>query len=358
MKLKLKQLIFLIIYIFGIIYILFFKTELYQAKTNVVIKNLDNKSMILNNIPILGNTSNDIEDIFILQKYLYSISEFNKLDEKFHLRKHYTSNKLDFLERIYNPSIENYMKLYSKRLNFIFDKDTGIITISFLHTNPRTAFEIVNQLIKDANKKINEYNKIIIEKRLKFIKKQVKENKRILEESIKKMINFQNKYLTLDPKLNAKSQLSIVAKLESELIKKQIKLNELNQYLNSQNFEIIRLKNEIKQIKKTLDKIKRSLAGDKNKKKSLNVYIFEYERLKSFVELNKELYKQSLLQLEQTKIELNKNSKIILEISKPYIPDTYTYPDKIKYTITFTLLLLLLYGIISLIESIIKEHQD
>jgi capsular polysaccharide transport system permease protein len=102
--------------------------------------------------------------------------------------------------------------------------------------------------------------------------------------------------------------------------------------------------------------LKKDLANPN--KKALNAYIFEFERLKNLVEFNKELYKQSLLQLEQLKVQANQNSKMLLEVTKPFVPQGYMYPQKLKDMITLTLVLLLLYGIISLIQAIIKEHID
>ena len=50
------------------------------------------------------------------------------------------------------------------------------------------------------------------------------------------------------------------------------------QYMNEKNFEVLRLKGEIKELKKTLNTMKKSLAS--KDKKSLNIYIFEFDRLK------------------------------------------------------------------------------
>ena len=214
----------------------------------------------------------------------------------------------------------------------------------------------MQELIKDANNQINHYNKLIAQKQLKFLTTQTEKNREILEKSIKKLEEFQNRYLMLDPTKTAQNQVSIVATLESSLIEKEAKLNQLLQYMNEKNFEVLRLKGEIKELKKTLNTMKKSLAS--KDKKSLNIYIFEFDRLKSIVELNKELYKQSLLQLEQIKTELNKNSKILLVLTEPYIPQGYKYPEKFKDIITLLLVLSLLYGIITLIQAIIKEHID
>ena len=356
-KLNTKQVIFLFMFLTGFVYIVFIKSELYESNTNVIIKNLDNKTPAIEGFSLLLPAGSSTQDVFLLQAYLESFDELQKLDKKFQLKKHYLSDEVDIVERLKPWSTkEDFLKLYNSRLQIVYDQTSGIMSIGFLHTDPKTSYEIVKQLVKDANEQINKYNKLVAEKQLKFITKQVETNKKALDESIKKLQEFQNKYLLLDPTQTAQSQFALVANLEAQLVAKKAKLSELSQYMNDKSFEIIRLKNEIKEAEKTLSKMKKSLAG--KDKKSLNIYIFEFERLKGMVELNKELYKQSLLQLEQIKTEINKNSKMLLEITKPFIPQGYKYPEKLKDIITLALILLLLYGIVSLIEAIIKEHMD
>ena len=356
-KINKKQILFLTLFIIGGIYILFLKSELYESNTNIVIKDLNNKANI-GNFSFLLPTNSNTQDVYTVQTYLESFDELQKLNKKFHLLEHYKSKQVDIVARLKSWNTkEDFLKLYQKRLQVIFDTTTGIMNISFLHTNPKTAYEIVNQLINDANTKINEDNKIIAAKQLKFIIKQVNSNKEALNKSIKKLEIFQNTHSLIDPTKTAQAQFTLLSSLQAELLQKKAKLNQLLQYMNEKNFEIIRLKNDIKETKKTLNKMKKELAS-KDNKKSLNLYIFEFERLKSMVELNTELYKQSLLQLEQIKADINKNSKMLLVLTKPHIAQGYKYPEKLKDIITLILILSLLYGIITLIEAIIKEHLD
>ena len=354
---KKKEIFFIVLFFIFSIYIVFIKSELYESDSTIVIKDLSNKSASFNGFSFLLPTTSSNQDIYTIQAYLESFDELEKLDKKFHLKQHYKSNEVDIIDRL-KPwdTKEDFLNLYLKRLIFIYDQTTGLVTVGFLHTNPKISYEIVKQLIKDANEQLNQYNKIIAEKELKFIEKQVEENKKALDDSIKELERFQNSHTILDPTQTATAQFTLLSNLEASLIEKKSKLNELSQYMNENSFEIIRLKNEIKNLRKTIAKIKKALASPN--KKALNVYIFEFERLKGMVELNKELYKQSLLQLEQLRAEINKNSKTLLEITKPFIPQGYKYPEKLKDTITIILVLLLLYGIISLIQAIIKEHID
>jgi len=356
-KIRIKEIIFLLLFVVGAIYILFIKSELYLSNANVVIKNLNNKTVAVNGLSFLMPSNSVQQDIFIIQKYLESFDELNKLDKKFNLKKHYSSNEVDIVDRLKPWSTkEDFLNLYKKRLVYIYDQATGLITIGFLHTNPKTSYEIVKELINDANYAINKINKTIIEKQLEYIKKEVQKNKEELEKAIKRLEHFQNIHTIIDPMKTAESEFALLSNLKAQLIQKKAELNSLLQYMNPNSFEVKRLKHEIAGIKTTINKLKKSLANPN--KKALNVYIFEYERLKNLVEFNKELYKQSLLQLEQLKVQANENSKILLEVTKPFIPQGYVYPEKFKDIITLTLILLFLYGIVSLVQAIIKEHVD
>jgi capsular polysaccharide transport system permease protein len=355
-KFNFLQILFIFLFLIAIIYINFFKSKLYESDTTFIIKNLNNKTATFDNFSFIVPNTSATQDIFVIEAYLKSFDELQKLNKKFNLKKHY-SKDIDIVERLKPWSTkEDFLNLYLKRLVFIYDQSTGITTLGFLHTDPKLAYKIVRELIVDTNNQLNKFYKLIAQKELKYLKKEVEKNKKALDESVKKLIAFQNKHIILDPTQTATAKFSLLSSLQTELIKKTAKLKNLFQYMNNKNFEIIRLKGEINNLKNTINKIKKSLTNPN--KKSLNIYIFEFERLKNLAELNKELYKQSLIQYQQLKNEINKNSKTLLQITQPFIPQGYKYPEKIKDTITIALILLLLYGIISLIQAIIKEHID
>lgn len=340
------------------IYVVFVRSELYLSTSATIVKDLTNSAPEIGGMQLFSAVStSSIQDSRIVQDYLSSYDELERLDAQFHLNEHYHSDAVDPLDRLYGFSTrEDFLALYQKRLELVFEETSGILTIGFLHTDPVVAQAVVKELINDANERINQYNHIVGEKKLSFITKQVGLNKEELNDSITALETFQNSHTLLDPTADAQMQGGIVAELEASLVEKQSKLGELNNYMNEKSFEIVRLKHEIAELKKALAKIRKTMAsGDES---SLNAVIFEYERLKNNVEFNKEIYKQSLIELESIKAEISKNAKMLLVLVQPYLPDGYTYPRKADAILTLVLVLGLLYGIISLIESIIKEHFD
>lgn len=355
---KIKNWFFIGTFIVLATYVFFIRSELYRSTASTIVKDLTNTAPEIGGVQLFAVAStSSVQDARIVQDYLASYDELEKLDVQFRLSLHYHSDEVDPVDRLYEYSTrEDFLTLYQKRLELVFEETSGILNIGFLHTNPKIAQSVVKELIEDANERINQYNHVVGEKKLSFITSQVALNKEALDESINELENFQNTHTLLDPTADAETQGGIIAQLEASLVEKQSKLGELRNYMNEKSFEIVRLKHEIDELNKALSKIRKTMAsGDGS---SLNAVIFEYERLKNNVEFNKEIYKQSLIELGSIKAEISKNAKMLLVLVKPYMPDGYTYPRKTEAVLTLILVLGLLYGIISMLESIVREHFD
>lgn len=353
-----KKTLFLATFVVTAFYVVFVQSELYRSTSATIVKDLTNSAPELNGLKLFSTAStSSVQDSRIVEDYLGSFEELERLDKQFHLYTHYHSEAVDPLDRLYDFSTrEDFLNLYQKRLELVFDETSGILNVGFLHTDPKVAQAVVNELIKDANERINQYNQRVGEKKLSFIIVQVALNKDALNESINDLENFQNSHTLFDPTADAQTQGGIVAQLEASRVEKQSKLGELRNYMNEKSFEIVRLKHEIDELNKALAKIRKTMAS--GERGSLNAVIFEYERLKNNMEFNKEIYKQSLIELESIKADISKNAKMLLVLVRPYLPDGYTYPHKIGSVFTIMLVLGLLFGIISLLESIVQEHYD
>jgi capsular polysaccharide transport system permease protein len=304
----------------------------------------------------MGNSS-QLQDSMIVEEYLKSLDMFKEVDAKFSLSEHYKSKAIDFVERLpQDATMEEILAMYNKHLILFYDESSGILNISFLHVDPKKAQEILEFLVDRVDYQINEFNRRKAKKQLKFVESEFEKAKAKFEEAARKVEEYQNKHLLLDPTAEATSKSGIIAELEAKLAQKELELATKKRYLNDKNFEIVSLKNEIKEIKKSIENAKKNLTGDQ--KGRLNEVMFAYEQLKLQLEFATEVYKNALLQLETTKIEVAKNDKTLSIVSKPNLPDGYSYPNKPKVFITILMLTLLLYGIFTMLVSIIRDHKE
>lgn len=349
---------FVILLILSVIYVGVLKTSFYQATASITIKNLDKSISTSSLLGLMsGESNNNTQDAMVLQEYLKSYEVYNKANEKFSLTEYYDSNNLDLLERMYwFNSYEDYVELYNKHLNIVYDATSNITIISFLHIDNKKAQEIVEFLILEAENKLNEYNKQTASKQLYFVENETTKQKTILENSIKELSEYQDIQKTLNPNSQAETNTSILSELKVKLVESQAKLEKTSKYLTDSSFEIIDLKREISQIENSINQIKKEQSG--NSKTTLNKSIFEFERLKAQVDLSTELYKQALLQLQSSKIEVNKDKKILQVLVNANLAQSYSEPKRFRELVTVVLVLSLMYGILSMIAAIIKDHRE
>jgi len=348
---------FLFLFLFPMLgfsyYIIFLQTELYESKTTVLIKDVkagqSQADMLSAMIP---TTSSNMQDSKLIEKYIYSIEMFEQINQKFDLKLHYMSTDLDFLERFYY----RYLEIYNNRLIISYDELSSTLDITFLHTDPQKAKEILAFITTQAEKKLNMYDKENGNKLLDYIKNQEKKNKKILVKSVETLLAYQNSHKTIDPSIDIKSKSGILSNLETRLVQKEIEYDNLKSYMNPQNIEVKRLRAEIVNLKKKRNDLRSQLSGVS--KTELNEDLFEFEMLRSDVDFNRERYKQTLIQLDMAMIQSTQNAKNLIVITQPTLSQNYSHPDKIKNIITLFMVLFMIYGIISMIYAIIKDHKD
>ena len=353
------RLFFLVLFLVVTTYYMGIKSELYESTTALMVRSLNQSSPVSSlGLSFLGmGNSSQLQDSMIVEVYLKSLDMYKQVDAKFALTKYYESDAVDFVERLSkNATTEEILKVYNKHLIIFYDEKSGILNISFLHTDPKKAKEIVEFLVARVGYQINEFNRRKAQKQLKFVESEYKKSKVKMDEAAQKVEAYQNKHLLIDPTAEVTSKGTIIAELEAQLTQKKLAYATKKRYLNSGNFELVSLKNQIKELKISIKNAKKKLTG--NEKGRLNKIVFAYEQLKMQFKFATEVYKNALLQLETTKVEVAKNDKTLSIVSKPNLPDGYTYPDKPRVFITILILTLLLYGIFSMLGSIIKDHKE
>jgi len=357
----LLKLIFMAIFTAGAYYTIFIQTQKYESNTIIAVKDLSkSQSISALGALFLPNGPGPSQDSKVLELYIRSQDMYDYLDKDFNLTSYYTSNKIDYIHRLYkNTKIdyikvtkENLLQKYNDDLSILYDPISATLKISFLHADPKIAQKIVEKSKNVLNGFEQENAKVV----LKFLEKQEKKYKKSFMEAIKKLIRYQTKNSTFDPKIDIQAKSQLLANLEAQLIKKEIEYKSLLVKKPKEAPDMKLRYNSIKTLRANIYKLKKQIAGKSKSKLNTKVYAFEY--IKSQVDFAKEMYKQILLKVEETKLSVNKNTKNIIVVAKPTLPQSYVSPDKIKQILTYIIVLMLLYGILRLIIFIIKDHID
>ena len=314
---------------------------------------------------LLNSGSKSMSDAKLLEVYIKSYDMFDILNREFNLTDYYKSDKIDFLHRLrdstllpsYLFNMQNVLAKYNRDLSIVFDEASTTTNITFSHANAKAAKNIVNRIIEQSSKILNSFEKKSTEVVLNFLQKQERQKHKLFIESLEKLLAYQNKNSTIDPKVDIEVKNKILAGLESQLIQKNVEYNAKAQYLNKKSAEMKLLKGNINYIKNSIRKIKAEITGNRGKKE-LNANMSDFTLLKSKMEFNKELYVQTLMKLEETKVLISQNAKNLIVVIKARVADSYSSPNKIKDIFSILIILSFIYGIISLIITIIRDHKD
>ena len=364
MKLTIR-LLFLTIFLGLSYYIIWIESERYESTSITLLKDLESKQKVSLGDVLMGQGSSTMQDSKILELYIRSQEMYAYLDKEYNLTAYYSSDKLDIAQRLYPNALlplykanqKNLLEKYNSDLLVIYDDPSGTLELTFIHTNPEIAQKILKSIIAKAEDIINSFAKENAKIALNFIQKQREEKRKAFVESIKKLIAYQNRHHTIDPSLDVERKITILSGLETELIKSEVEYATKLKTYNPNSREVKMLKENIRNIRASIARVKRDLAGN-SKTAELNANVFDFELLKSDMEFAKEVYRQTLINQEEIKIEVAQKSKHLIIVAKPTLPDDYSYPNKVWDIFTLLVVLGLLYSITVAILSIIQNHKD
>lgn len=341
-----------------VIYLFAFAVEKYSSDASFVICDLSAKKDIGLDLGIFGSSSSShTKDVNIVQAFLLSLDMLKKVDHRFGLKQYYHSAKTDILERLFDFSTEeDFLALYRKNLHIIHDELAGITHIAFEISDPQLSKQILSFLLTEGEAFLNELNRQRAEKKIAFSASQLAMNKSKLDQSIAQMENFQNQHRLVDPAADVAVQNNIIATLESSLVEKTSQYNQLLSFMAPNAIEVQRIKKQIQELEAALNKAKSRLSGDK--KERLNDQLFAFEKLKSDVDFAREVYKETLVQYEVSKIDAIQESKLLEVITTPTLPDGCIYPERFKAILTAIFFTLVFYKIAGLVWAVVQDHKD
>lgn len=366
MKKIITRLVFLIVFLLSSYYTLFIETEKFDSSTSILIKNISKDQTLSALGAILApDSSSASQDSNLLELYLRSYDVYSSLDKEFNLSRYYTSATIDPIDRLYStielpflaPVKENLLKKYNQDFSAVFDQPSSTLKIAFRHADALTAKAIIDRLLILSSHKLNNIEKENSKVVLELLKRQAQEKQKVFMNSIKKLIEYQNRHNTIDPSIDVEQKTKLMANLEAVLVQKEIEYKSLLKQKRPASPSMKVLRSTIAQTKQKLNNLKREISG-KNNQTKLNVDVFDFEILKNEMGFNKELYKQTLLKLEETKVNINKLSKNIIVITTPTVAQSYSEPNKFMSILNLTIVLVFLYSIISLLFRIIRSHRD
>lgn len=334
-----------------------FATGRYVSESHVVLQSPEVNPTGFNMSQLLSGTSGSGE-LLLLKDHLQSVDMLQKLQQQLDLRAHYSDDNIDYLSVLSDPNveIEKFYKYMQKHITIDFDDYSAVLRIKVQAYTPEMAQKINQTLLNEGERHMNLMGQRLAQEQVDFIETQVTKLEQRLLADRQALLDYQNKHGLVSPTGSVTSIATIVSQLQGQLSLAEARRTSLSSFQSNSASDMVRLDGEIKALKQQIDIEKSKMATQSGD--ALNRISAEYQTLELRASFATNLYSNSLLALETTRVEAARKLKKVSVLQNPTFPEFSIQPKRFYNLVVFSLLVLFLAAIAHLTRAIILEHRD
>ncbi len=342
------------------VYWLAIASDRYVSEAHIIIQRTDlagGQSMDFSSLLGMANNGGRADQL-LLRDYLLSVDMLKKLDAALQLRAHFSDSQRDPISRMWqsDTSMEWFHRHYLSRINVEFDEYAGVLQVKAQAYDPKTAQAIVQMLVQEGERFMNDVARKLALEQVAFLETQVAQMHDRAMQARQAVLNYQNKKGLVSPQATAENIAGIIAKLETQRTELETQRSALQSYLVADHPNIIQINQQVIAIEKQIAQEEAKLVSPTGK--TLNRTIEEFQRLEMEAGFTQDVYKTALIALEKGRVEAIRTLKKVSVLQSPTLPEYALEPRRFYNTLVFTLVALMLAGIVQLLMAIVRDHKD
>lgn len=269
--------------------------------------------------------------------------------------------KYDFEDKTY-PLI-SAREIFEDSLEFV-QSDVGgaagasnIFSLRYEDIDPLFAKNVLSRIVELLEERYKALTMERITQKKSFIEERLRTVENELKVAQEDLVNFQITYGVVDISNQSREQAELIEGIQSEIIKDELEIQALREYLPQNDPKIIRLEQEIRNKNQFISELKTGLnrySGEfipQDQIPSLNT---RYLELKNELDIKQSIYKMLRNEYEAVKIQENDNSRTFQVIEAPELLLVKTGPKRSVICMIMTLAVFF----ISIFIAFFKEYIE
>nr|WP_084258055.1 capsule biosynthesis protein [Pasteurella testudinis] len=343
----------------SIFYFTFWASDVYISESSFVVRSSRNQASLSGVGALLQSIgfARSQDDTYTVQEFMRSRNVLEQLETILPMRKYYEDNG-DFFSRFnalgLNGEKEAFYHYFQKQEVINLDSVSGIATLNIRAFNPEDAQKINIELLRLGETLINRLNERARKDTIIFAEQAVKDAEVRVTDSATALSEYRVKYGIFDLQAQSDVQLTLISKLQSELINIRTQLDQVRA-ISPQNPQVKTLQAREKSIRAEIQQQIQTIFGGND---SIANQTAEYQRLVLDNTLAQQQLTTAITSLQNAKGEADRQQLYLEVINQPSKPDLALEPFRI-YNIFATFIIgLILYGILSLLLASVREHKN
>jgi len=335
-------------------------TPLYATNTEFVIQKADSGagSSAGGLGGLLGGSSfATVQESIIVQSYLQSREAMLRLDTDLGFREHYSGPEIDPLVRLAGDATdEQVYDTYRRQLSIGYDPTEGVVKMEIRAADPFTSQAFSEALIGYAEERVDQMSIRLREDQMVGAREGFVEAENRVREAQSRVLELQERRGVLSAEAEVSAVFSQITTFELELQQERLRLSEI-QSARSPNETRVRVAEEnIARLENVITELRTELVDAESGETSLARIQSELVIAQAELETRQAMLAASLQQMEDARIEANRQTLYISMGVFPVAPDEAAYPRAFESTLLAFLVFAGVYLMVSMTAAILKEQ--
>lgn len=339
------------------VYFFNFATPMYATKSEFLILQADNAGGGGIGGLLTGTQFATSQDSIAVQSYLTSKDAMLRLDGDVGYKSHFTQDFIDPLQRMpSNATNEEAYRTYKKTVKVGYDPTEGVLRMEIIAADPESSALFSERLISYAEERVNglssqKRDDQMADAQAGFEKAEAE--RRIAQEEL---VRLQLAGSTLDPEAVIAGLRGQINNVETQILEKELQLAALLDNARPNQARVDGAQADIERLNAQLDELNTRMTDVSEGENSLAQLSVRLQMAQADLATRDMLLQSALQQLEQTRMEANRQVRYLTTSVEPVAPQEASYPRSFENTVLAFLIFAGIYLMISLTASILREQ--
>jgi capsular polysaccharide transport system permease protein len=332
-------------------------TPMYSTKSEFLILQADNAGGSGLGGLLTGTQFATNQDAIAVQSFLESKDAMIRLDREMGYKDHFTQDSIDPIQRLSDdPTNEEAYKLYKKNVKIGYDPTEGVIRMEVIAADPLVAAEISEKLILFAEDRVNHLSEQKRGDQMNDAEKGFEQAQVERRKAQEALVQLQLKGAILDPEGVISALRGQINSIEVQVQDKELELAALQDNARPNQAKVDGVSADIRRYKNLLQTLNERMTDASQGENSLAKLTVNIQMAQADLSTRDMLLQSALQQVEQTRMEANRQVRYLTISVLPVPSQEPSYPRKFENTMLAFLIFGGIYLMISLTASILREQ--
>jgi len=338
------------------LYFAFVATPSYATKSEFIVQQAESAGGGAGGL--LGGTSMATsQDSIMVQDFLTSREALAKLNEDHDYRGHFSSENIDAIQRLSaDASNEDVYAHYRNNVTVGYDPTEGVLRMEVAALSPEMSRVFSEALIGYAEARVDS---VTDRKR----RDQMRGSSESFEAAEAKMVEAQERVLTLqeqlgvmDPASETTALMSQISNFEIQVAEKRLQLQQLLDNTEPNAARVAGVEGDIRRLEDLISELRLQMTTQVGSQGSLASISARLRMAEVDLETRTMMMQESLQSMEAARIEAMRQVRFLSIGVAPIPPDEPTYPRVFENTLITLLILSAVYLLVSLTAAVLREQ--